>query len=195
MCVFYICGSIFFRSFFLSPCISVRKKNQYTGFMEILYPMIISSVVVLATLIYASFLDIRDRRVPFVHWLPMLAVGSICTAVLLWQTTGNLSIITGYFALVASFLYADYLDNRGRTDSLGLVVYYRKASIFYYLSIVLVLPALSWFVFMPQTLKKMSSNRLPAGPEKGLPFWSSFAPGASPISMIFEDGFPRQTTG
>ena len=26
---------------------------------------------------------------------------------------------------------------------------YRKASIFYYLAIVLVLPALSWFVFMP----------------------------------------------
>ena len=117
--------------------------------MEILYPMIISSVVVIATLIYASFLDIRDRRVPFVHWLPMLAVGSICTAVLLWQTTGNLSIITGYLALVAGFLYADYLDNRGRTDSMGLVVYYRKASIFYYLAIVLVLPALSWFVFMP----------------------------------------------
>ena len=117
--------------------------------MEILYPMIISSVVVLATLIYASFLDIRDRRVPFVHWLPMLGVGSICTSVLLWQTTGNLSIITGYLALVASFLYADYLDNRGRTDSVGLIVYYQKASIFYYLAIVLVLPALSWFVFMP----------------------------------------------
>ncbi len=40
--------------------------------MEILYPMIISAVAVIATLIYASFLDIRDRRVPFVHWLPML---------------------------------------------------------------------------------------------------------------------------
>jgi preflagellin peptidase FlaK len=117
--------------------------------MELLYPMMISSVAVIATLIYASFLDIRDRRVPFVHWLPMLGVGIVCTAVLLWQTTGNLSIITGYVALVAGFLYADYLDNRGRTDSMGLVVYYRKASIFYYLAIVLVLPALSWFVFMP----------------------------------------------
>ena len=117
--------------------------------MEILYPMIISSVVVIATLIYASFLDIRDRRVPFVHWLPMLGVGIICTGILLWQTTGNISIITGYLAIVASFLYADYLDNRGRTDSLGLVIYYQKASIFYYLAIVLVLPVLSWFVFMP----------------------------------------------
>ena len=44
--------------------------------MEILYPMIISAVAVLATLIYASYLDIRDRRVPFIHWLPMLVTGS-----------------------------------------------------------------------------------------------------------------------
>ena len=57
--------------------------------MELLYPMMISSVAVIATLIYASFLDIRDRRVPFVHWLPMLGVGIVCTAVLLWQTTAT----------------------------------------------------------------------------------------------------------
>ncbi len=43
--------------------------------MEILYPMVISAVAVLATLIYASYLDIRDRRVPFIHWLPMLVRG------------------------------------------------------------------------------------------------------------------------
>ena len=47
--------------------------------MEIIYPMAISAVAVLATLIYASFLDIRYRRVPFVHWLPMLGIGVICT--------------------------------------------------------------------------------------------------------------------
>jgi len=117
--------------------------------MEILYPMIISAVAVLATLIYASYLDIRDRRVPFIHWLPMLVIGVICTGYLLWQTTANLSLIFGYLSLVAGFLYADYLDSRGRTDSLGLTFYYRKASIFYYLALVLILPALSWFVFAP----------------------------------------------
>jgi preflagellin peptidase FlaK len=117
--------------------------------MEMLYPMIISAVAVLATLIYASYLDIRDRRVPFIHWLPMLVTGVICTGYLLWQVTANLSLIFGYLSLVASFLYADYLDNRGRTDSLGLTFYYRKASIFYYLALVLILPILSWFVFAP----------------------------------------------
>ena len=117
--------------------------------MEILYPMVISAVAVLATLIYASFLDIRDRRVPFIYWLPMLGVGIICTGYVLWQTTASLSLITGYLALVACFLYADYLDSRGRTDSPGLTFYYKKSSIFYYLALVLILPALSWFVFTP----------------------------------------------
>jgi preflagellin peptidase FlaK len=117
--------------------------------MEILSPMVISAVAVLATLIYASYLDIRDRRVPFIHWLPMLVIGIICTGYLLWQKTANLSLIFGYLTLIASFLYADYLDNLGRTDSLGLTFYYRKTSIFYYLALVLILPALSWFVFAP----------------------------------------------
>ena len=108
--------------------------------MEIFYPMVISAVAVLATLIYTSYLDIRDRRVPFIHWLPMLAVGAICTSVLLWQTTANASLVTGYLALVASFLYADYLDNRGRTDSLGLTGYYAKSRMFWYLIPVIALP-------------------------------------------------------
>jgi preflagellin peptidase FlaK len=95
--------------------------------MEILYPMVISSVAVLATLVYASYLDIRDRRVPFIHWLPMLGVGIVCTGYLLWQTTANVSLITGYLAIVLCFLYADYLDSRGRTDSLGLTWYYKKS--------------------------------------------------------------------
>jgi len=117
--------------------------------MELFYPMVISAVAVLATLIYTSYLDIRDRRVPFIHWLPMLAVGVVCTGWLLWQTTANASLLFGYFALVASFLYADYLDNRGRTDSLGLTGYYRKSAIWYYLAVVLILPVLSWFVLVP----------------------------------------------
>jgi preflagellin peptidase FlaK len=117
--------------------------------MEILYPLVISAVAVLVTLTYASYLDIRDRRVPFVYWLPMLGIGIICVVYLLWQTTSNLSLVTGYLAIVVCFLYADYLDSRGRTDSPGLTGYYQNSSIFYYLALVLVLPALSWFVLAP----------------------------------------------
>jgi preflagellin peptidase FlaK len=117
--------------------------------MEILYPLVISAIAVLVTLTYASYLDIRDRRVPFVCWLPMLGIGIICVVYLLWQTTANLSLIFGYLSIVFCFLYADYLDSRGRTDSLGLTRYYQKSSIFYYLALVLVLPVLSWFVLAP----------------------------------------------
>jgi preflagellin peptidase FlaK len=117
--------------------------------MEPFYPMVISAIAVLITLVYASYLDVRDRRVPFIHWLPMLAVGICCTGLLLWQTSGNAGLIMGYLSLVASFLYADYLDNRGRTDSPGLTFYYRKGSVFYYLALVLTLPALSWFLLAP----------------------------------------------
>lgn len=117
--------------------------------MEIFWPAVISATAVLITLIYTSYLDIRDRRVPFVHWMPMLAIGVCCTSYLLWQTTASASLITGYLALVASFLYADYLDNRGWTESLYLTRYYSKGAIFYYLPLVLALPALSWFVLVP----------------------------------------------
>jgi preflagellin peptidase FlaK len=117
--------------------------------MEIFWPIIVSATAVLATLIYTSYLDIRDRRVPFVHWMPMLAIGVCCTGYLLWQMTANASLVVGYLGLIASFLYADYLDNRGRTDSLYLTGYYRKENIWAFLAIVLILPALSWFVLAP----------------------------------------------
>jgi preflagellin peptidase FlaK len=112
----------------------------------ILYPMVISAIAVIATLFYASYLDIRERRVPFIFWLPMLFAGILCSGYLLWQMTGNASLIAGFLALVTSFLYADYLNNRGRKDSLGLAFYYKESLMWYYLAVVLVLPALSWFV-------------------------------------------------
>lgn len=117
--------------------------------MEIFFPMLVSAVAVLATLAWASYLDIRDRRVPFITWLPMLAIGAACTSVLFWQRTENASLVAGYLAVVASFLYADYLDNRGRTDSAGLTGYYAKDRIFWYFIPVLVLPAVSWFLLAP----------------------------------------------
>lgn len=102
----------------------------------ILYPMVISAVAVFATLIYASYLDIKDHRVPFKTWYPMLVIGIPATIWLLYQTIGNYSLIAGYLALVASFFYANYLDNREVGDAFK----------FHYLAVVLILPALSWFV-------------------------------------------------
>jgi preflagellin peptidase FlaK len=150
--------------------------------MEILYPMVISAVAVLATLIYASYLDLKDRRVPFIYWLPMLGVGIICTGYLLWQTTANLSLILGYLSLVTSFLFVDYLDNRGRTDSPGLTFYYKKNSIFYYLALVLILPVLSWFVLAPSVNIQL------------IPWYAMFAGIFSYISYGEHKGIPDENT-
>lgn len=102
----------------------------------ILYPLVISAIAVFITLCYASYLDIRDRRVPFVTWMPMLAIGIICTSWLLFDSTGNYSVLTGFLTIVASFLYANYLDNREEGEPFR----------YYYLVAVLILPAFSWFV-------------------------------------------------
>lgn len=109
-------------------------------------PLIISAVAVFITLLYASYLDVRDRRVPFVTWYPMLAIGVAATIVLFYQQTGNISLIAAYLALVASFLYADYLDNHEPGTPFRLP----------YLAIVLALPALSWFI-----LPVLTTGQLP----------------------------------
>ena len=102
----------------------------------ILYPMVISAVAVLVTLVYASYLDVRDRRVPFVTWYPMLVVGVPATIWLLYDTTTNASLLAGYLALVVSFFYANYLDTREPDAPFR----------FPFLLGVLILPALSWFI-------------------------------------------------
>ena len=109
-------------------------------------PLIISAVAVFITLLYASYLDVRDRRVPFVTWYPMLVIGVAATIVLFYQQTGNISLIAAYLALVASFLYADYLDNHEPGTPFRLP----------YLAIVLALPALSWFI-----LPVLTTGQLP----------------------------------
>lgn len=104
--------------------------------MELLYPMVVSAVAVLATLIYASYLDIKDRRVPFKTWYPMLVVGIPASVWLLYIKTGNFSLIAGFVSLVVSFFYANYLDNHEPG----------KPFRFEYLAVTLALPALAWLV-------------------------------------------------
>ena len=116
----------------------------------IFYPMVVSAVAVLVTLIYASYLDIKDRRVPFRTWYPMLVVGISATIVLFYLQTGNISLIAGYLALVSSFLYADYLDNHEPGTLFR----------FPYLALVLALPALSWFIIPAISTGKFPDTQL-----------------------------------
>ncbi|MDD1702173.1 MAG: peptidase A24 [Methanoregula sp.] len=112
--------------------------------------MVISAVAVLVTLVYASYLDLKDRRVPFRTWYPMLIVGIFATIVLFYQQTSNISLIFGYLALVVSFLYANYLDNRDPDTPFN----------FYYLAVVLILPVLSWFVIPALTATNLPELQL-----------------------------------
>jgi len=112
--------------------------------------MVVSAVAVLVTLIYASYLDIKDRRVPFRTWYPMLVVGISATIVLFYLQTGNISLIAGYLALVSSFLYADYLDNHEPGTPFR----------FPYLALVLALPALSWFIIPAISTGKFPDTQL-----------------------------------
>ncbi|PKL70140.1 MAG: peptidase A24 [Methanomicrobiales archaeon HGW-Methanomicrobiales-1] len=104
--------------------------------MELLYPMVISAVAVLATLIYASYLDIKDRRVPFKTWYPMLIIGIPASVWLLYIKTGNYSLIAGYLTLIVSFFYTNYLDSHEPGERFR----------FEYLAVTLALPALAWLV-------------------------------------------------
>jgi preflagellin peptidase FlaK len=89
-------------------------------------PLLIGAIAIGATLIYASALDLRTRRVPFRTWYPMVIIGTPCT---LWFYLLRLgedpsSAIT-LVVLSAVFASAFYLFGRfgliGGADAWALV--------------------------------------------------------------------------
>ena len=60
--------------------------------------MAVSSAAVLVTLLYACVLDIRDRRVPFRTWYPMLFLGvpAVAYFYLTLVLSGRLGLVAGY---------------------------------------------------------------------------------------------------
>jgi preflagellin peptidase FlaK len=78
---------------------------------QIQIAMVISALAVLTTLIYASYLDVRDRRVPFPTWYPMLVVG-LPSAVYFYGTmglSGRWGLVAGYIALCTIFSLMFYM--------------------------------------------------------------------------------------
>ena len=78
---------------------------------QIQIPMAISAAAVLITLLYASVLDIRDRRVPFRTWYPMLVIGIPAAAYfyLSFALRGYIWLVAGYLGLCAVFSLIFYL--------------------------------------------------------------------------------------
>jgi archaeal preflagellin peptidase FlaK len=83
-------------------------------------PLVVSALAVTITLCYASRLDIHDRRVPFVTWVPMLVIGLPAAGIALLFLNDGISLLTGYLALVSVVLYIAYLGNRNCEKPLRL---------------------------------------------------------------------------
>ncbi|EHQ35799.1 Peptidase A24B, FlaK domain protein [Methanoplanus limicola DSM 2279] len=95
--------------------------------MQYIVPLAISSFAVIMTLLYASYRDILERRVPFKTWYPMLTVGIPMT---LWTymiffgiqihfATGMI-IMTLIFSLMFYFMSA-YLHLFGGADAWAMI--------------------------------------------------------------------------
>ena len=78
---------------------------------SIQFPMAISATAVLITLLYASVLDIRDRRVPFRTWYPMLVIGIPAAAYFYLSLvfSGYIWVVAGYIGLCVVFSLIFYL--------------------------------------------------------------------------------------
>ncbi|MBN2733964.1 MAG: prepilin peptidase [Methanomicrobiaceae archaeon] len=77
--------------------------------IEVLF---ISSVAIIITLIYASLLDLKERRVPFKTWYPMLLIG-IPLALWVYATflLSNSKAASGYIFLVVIFCAIFYFSS------------------------------------------------------------------------------------
>jgi len=73
-------------------------------------PLAIASLAVLATLAYASLLDVRDRTVPVNVWYPLYIAGSIAAIWYLVQIPSAWGTVAGYAALIVTLVYGIELD-------------------------------------------------------------------------------------
>ena len=74
-------------------------------------PFLISAGVMLITLLYGCFEDLKDRSVPAIMWYPALAVGIICLAYVIWEigTLGETAFLFPIFLMMIFFIIAFYL--------------------------------------------------------------------------------------
>lgn len=76
-------------------------------------PLVIASVAVLATLAYASILDVRERSVPVRTWYPLYLVGSISVIWYLVTVPSGWETVAGYTALIVTIIHGIELEVEG----------------------------------------------------------------------------------
>jgi archaeal preflagellin peptidase FlaK len=73
-------------------------------------PLVIASIAVLLTLLYASVLDVRERSVPVRTWYPLYVIGA---AAVLWYFStapSGWGTVAGYAALIVTIVYGIELE-------------------------------------------------------------------------------------
>ncbi len=77
----------------------------------IIVPLVIGAIAVVITLCYASYLDIIDRRVPFLTWVPLLLVGIPGAGLALLSFNNGIVLLTGYAGITSAILLLAYFNN------------------------------------------------------------------------------------
>jgi preflagellin peptidase FlaK len=98
-------------------------------------PLVINAIIIGITLLYASRLDIKERRIPAKNWQPMLILTIPLTTLTFFYISYNIFIILGYLALISIFLYALYIEDTDWEKKFG----------HYYLIITVFSLGISWF--------------------------------------------------
>jgi preflagellin peptidase FlaK len=75
-------------------------------------PLAISAIAILATLAYASVLDVRDRSVPVFVWHPLYIAGSVMVLWFLITAPSSWGTVAGYAALIVTIVHGIELEGR-----------------------------------------------------------------------------------
>ncbi len=73
-------------------------------------PLVIGALAIGITLLYASKLDIKERRIPSEKWVPMLIISLPLAVFTFYSLDRNSSLLLGYLALIGTILYALYIE-------------------------------------------------------------------------------------
>jgi preflagellin peptidase FlaK len=157
--------------------------------MFMIVPLVISALIIGVTLLYASVLDIRERRVPFRTWYPMLAIGIPLAAILYgslyfldpWVFFRYLIISALFCGLFYSFAYFRLF---GGADAWALIFIAALVPLFP-LTTLLPIPPFQFFPFTVLTNAVILNLAAPLG----IFIWNVMQGNHAPLRYLFF-GFP-----
>jgi preflagellin peptidase FlaK len=157
--------------------------------MFMILPLVISALAIGITLLYASILDISERRVPFRTWYPMLIIGVPFTAIL-YSSLIILDLGTAFRYLVISALFCGlfysfaYFRLFGGADAWALIFIAAFVPLFPFTTL-LATPPFQFFPFTVLTNAVILNLAAPLG----IFAWNIVRHNHAPLRYLFF-GFP-----